>query len=61
MTTTLQQFSNWFWSDTFWLPGNLTWEDYEKGTDTQKACPRDLLIMLPISVVLLLVRVSFEK
>ncbi len=61
MTAALQKFSNWFWSDTFWLPGTLTWEDYDKGTDTERAYPRDLIIVLPLSVFLLLVRVLFEK
>ncbi len=63
MTAALQQFSHWFWSDKFWLPGNYTWEDYEKGhgTDIQKAYPRDLIILLPMAVLLLMIRQLFEK
>lgn len=49
-----------FWSKSFWLPPNVTWEDLEDDT-IYIAKPRDLWAPFPIAIVLFLVRLLFER
>lgn len=51
-----------FWSEWFWLPGHLTWDDY-RNTDPGMYKPQleDLLWVPPLALLLCITRVIFEK
>ncbi|KAM8830063.1 ceramide synthase 5-like isoform 1-T1 [Synchiropus picturatus] len=54
--------SAWFWSEKFWLPENVTWVDLEHpppGVDYPRL--RHVLYALPLAVVVLLLRLLFER
>ncbi|KAM9856189.1 ceramide synthase 5-like [Aulostomus maculatus] len=55
-------FSAWFWSDRFWLPENVSWVDLEHPPPGVEY-PRvgDILYALPLAVVVLLLRLLFER
>ncbi|KAL1021559.1 hypothetical protein UPYG_G00014810 [Umbra pygmaea] len=51
-----------FWSESFWLPPNVTWEELEhppSGEEYPKAA--HLLFCLPLAVCVLALRVLFER
>ena len=54
------------WSNTFWFPGNLTWEDVRnkpEGPHAHIYHPefKDLLIPIPMAVLLLCLRSLIER
>uniref|UniRef100_A0AAQ4R6S8 TLC domain-containing protein n=1 Tax=Gasterosteus aculeatus aculeatus TaxID=481459 RepID=A0AAQ4R6S8_GASAC len=54
--------SAWFWSESFWLPKNVTWEDLERpppGVEYPRV--RHLLYALPLAVMVFLLRMLFER
>ena len=54
-------FNEWFWNDEFWLPENVTWEDF-KSTETMFIpTMKDLLFPIPIAIGLFLVRLIWER
>ena len=56
-----QLFGDWFWSENWWLPPNVTWTDLDNTEERTYAHPRDLLYVLPYSVVLYVLRLVVEK
>ena len=53
--------ADWFWSEKFWLPPNVTWADLERDDTTFLPKPTDMFIPFPIGVILLLLRYLFER
>lgn len=52
-----------FWSQSFWLPPNITWAHLEPGAreDVVFTNYRHLLIPIPLSLVILFIRYCVEK
>jgi len=48
-----------FWSPTIWLPPNITWSDFEEREDFAQF--HHLLLPFPLALLLVLLRVLFEK
>lgn len=59
----LEEFGQWFWHDEFWLPPNVTWEQFKNtGNGSERyATSSDLLYPIPLALVLLLVRFLVEN
>ncbi|XP_006896400.1 PREDICTED: ceramide synthase 4-like [Elephantulus edwardii] len=57
----LSSLNEWLWQEKFWLPTNYTWADLEDRDGVVYAHPRDLLAVLPMTLVLLAVRMSYER
>lgn len=58
----MSSFSAWFWSESFWLPQNVTWEELEHpppGEEYPRAA--HILTALPLAIGVLAVRVLFER
>ena len=53
--------SEWVWSEKFWLPSNYTWADLNSTPDVPKPQFSDTYIVPFLAVILLLVRIAFEK
>lgn len=54
--------TDWFFSESFWLPPGIKWKDFENRDDgIYVAQPRDLLYSIPMAVVLFCVRQLFER
>ncbi|KAI4897948.1 hypothetical protein NFI96_019835 [Prochilodus magdalenae] len=53
--------SEWFWWDRLWLPVNVTWADLQDTEDRVYAKVSHLYIILPIAVLLLGLRVLYER
>uniref|UniRef100_A0A8C2X5F0 CERS5 n=1 Tax=Cyclopterus lumpus TaxID=8103 RepID=A0A8C2X5F0_CYCLU len=54
--------SAWIWSESFWLPENVTWADLERpppGVEYPRI--RHLLYALPLAVLVFLLRLLFER
>lgn len=52
----------WFWSESFWLPQNVSWADLEHpppGVEYPRA--GHILYALPMSVVVFILRLIFER
>ena len=62
MADLLQQLSDIVWSETFWLPGNRTW-DVLKNTDNgiYHAQISDLIVPIYLSVATFLIKFIFER
>lgn len=54
-------FSEWFWWDRLWLPGNLTWADLEDKDGFIYAKASHLYIVPPLALMFLVVRYLFER
>ncbi|XP_028393146.1 ceramide synthase 6-like [Dendronephthya gigantea] len=52
---------NWYWSESFWLPANVTWQHFKSTKDMTMPQPDDLKIILPLTIVLILTRILFER
>ncbi|KAK2146725.1 hypothetical protein LSH36_586g01019 [Paralvinella palmiformis] len=53
-----------FWTDSFWLPSNHTWSEIiakRESGEMYLSLPRDLWAPFPIAVILLLVRLLWER
>lgn len=57
----MEKFSEWFWTDSFWLPPNVTWKDFEKHKDTRLPEASEALLSIPLAFVLLFLRFGFER
>lgn len=57
----MQEFSNWFWNDDFWLPVNMTWKDFESDDPNMRLATASDLRIIPFLVILIiLIRVIVE-
>ncbi|XP_006896462.1 PREDICTED: ceramide synthase 4-like [Elephantulus edwardii] len=57
----LSSLNEWLWQEKFWLLSNYTWADLEDRDGVVYAHPRDLLAVLPVALVLLAMRMSYER
>ncbi|XP_074834130.1 ceramide synthase 4 [Carettochelys insculpta] len=53
--------NEWFWWHEHWLPPGLTWEDMQESEDVRYPQPQDLLLSLPCTLLLVIVRYLFER
>ncbi|XP_008067189.2 ceramide synthase 4, partial [Carlito syrichta] len=53
--------NEWFWQDRFWLPPNSSWAQLEDRDGQVYAHPRDMLASLPLALVLVAMRITFER
>lgn len=58
-----QQISNIFWSTSFWLPPNITWDDIAPGSRSHINYPdyKQLWWSLPLTIILLAIRYCTEN
>lgn len=63
MVTFVNTVRNSFWSDSFWLPPNITWADVAPkiGDGINRVDYRHVLCPLAMTVPLLFIRFLFEK
>lgn len=63
MSSFWQHIFNTFWSESIWLPPNVTWADIAPGArpDVRHADYRDLWWPLPMAIGLLLIRICIER
>jgi ceramide synthetase len=58
----LQQFSHWFWSESFWLPPTTKWEHLTANKHNIRIPQtRDLYIVVPLTFIIVLIRMFFER
>ena len=58
----LQQFNEWFWSASFWLPPTTTWEDLSANKHNIRIPhTHDLYVVFPLTLLLVLIRMGFER
>ncbi|XP_051989683.1 ceramide synthase 2 [Xyrauchen texanus] len=57
----MEQISDWFWNQDYWLPPGVSWEDMEKVEGPWRPLPRDLFISLPIALGFIMLRYVFER
>ena len=58
----MQQLNEFFWSKSFWLPPNTTWEDLTSNKyGIRIPQTRDLYVILPYTVLIVLMRMFFER
>ncbi|XP_006869062.1 PREDICTED: ceramide synthase 4 [Chrysochloris asiatica] len=57
----LSSLNEWLWQEKFWLPPNASWADLEDRNGVVYPHPRDLLAAVPLALVLLALRMAFEK
>jgi len=50
-----------FWSESWWLPHHLTWKDFETTNEIRKRKFSDFYIVPVLILVLLILRISFER
>ncbi|XP_051828425.1 ceramide synthase 4-like [Antechinus flavipes] len=50
-----------FWKDEYWLPSGYTWADLEDSDDITYPHPKDLLAVIPTTLVLLVIRYVSER
>ena len=55
--------SDFFWSDSIWLPPGIKWTDLEKFQKDGGTIPlfEDLYIIFPLSIAILVLRKTLEK
>ena len=51
----------WFWTESFWLPKNLTWKDFEKNDFQYIPSFSDLWVVFPMAVFLFAIRLLWER
>lgn len=57
----LQQINKWFWTESFWLPPTTTWEDLTANKHNILIPQmRDLYIVFPSTILIVLLRMFFE-
>ncbi|KAK3776555.1 hypothetical protein RRG08_037061 [Elysia crispata] len=62
MADVLHSAYNFFWSESFWLPNNYSWEQLRNTDDgIYRAQFRDLIVALYLAVVISAVRMFFER
>lgn len=57
----LFSFSEWLWQEKYWLPPNSTWAQLEDRDGLVFAHPHHMLAALPVALVLVAVRIVFER
>uniref|UniRef100_A0A2K5VMD3 Ceramide synthase 4 n=1 Tax=Macaca fascicularis TaxID=9541 RepID=A0A2K5VMD3_MACFA len=57
----LSSFNEWLWQHRFWLPPNVTWAELEDRDGRVYPHPQDMLAALPLALVLLAMRLAFER
>ncbi|XP_042549666.1 ceramide synthase 4 [Dipodomys spectabilis] len=57
----LSSLMEWLWQERFWLPPNNTWAQLEDRDGLVFAHPRHMLAALPLALVLVAVRLTFER
>ncbi|XP_012889004.1 PREDICTED: ceramide synthase 4 [Dipodomys ordii] len=57
----LSSLTEWLWQERFWLPPNNTWAQLEDRDGLVFAHPRHMLAALPLALVLVAVRLTFER
>jgi hypothetical protein len=61
---TLKELSQWFWSDDFWLPPNITWDhlvDTSEDPNIRFPSSSDLFYPIPMALVLIVIRYLVEN
>ena len=61
MASVYYEIQEWFWSEDFWLPPNVTWADLERDEGIFLPYARDLWVPLPLAVVMFLLRLLWER
>ena len=54
-------FSEWFWDESFWLPGNVSWKSLERNDEEYYPQVSDLKIVFPLAGFLYFVRCVWER
>jgi ceramide synthetase len=57
----LSSFNEWLFQHKFWLPPNSTWAQLEDHDGLVFAHPQHMLAALPLALVLVAVRITFER
>ncbi|XP_045146239.1 ceramide synthase 4 [Echinops telfairi] len=57
----LSVLNEWLWQDKLWLPPNSSWADLEDRDGQIYPHPQDLLAALPLALVLVALRLAFER
>ncbi|XP_051018928.1 ceramide synthase 4 [Acomys russatus] len=57
----LYSLNEWLWQEVYWLPPNRTWAELEDRDGMVFAHPHHMLAALPVALVLMVVRVIFER
>ncbi|XP_078571695.1 ceramide synthase 6-like isoform X1 [Branchiostoma floridae x Branchiostoma japonicum] len=52
---------SWFWNERFWLPPNVTWADLRNTDEVQYPQTTQLYVSVGYAVVLLIIRLIFER
>ena len=50
-----------FWAQEFWLPKNVSWNDFKSTKDTPYPQMSDLYVVPPVAVTLTFARFIFER
>ncbi len=58
---TLKDFGQWFWNDEFWLPPNVTWDQFHSNENVQYASSTDLLYPIPLAIIIIVIRYVVEN
>ncbi|XP_032241469.2 ceramide synthase 6 isoform X2 [Nematostella vectensis] len=61
MAAFYRSFHDWFWAESFWLPGNTTWAEVHARKNLRVVQAGELYLCLPIAVALIVLRVAFER
>lgn len=57
----MENISNWFWNDDFWLPKGVSFNDFVPSTDEVYARPRDLLALPVYGLIVYVLRHVYER
>ena len=57
----LESFSSLYWSESFWLPANVTWQHFKSTKDMTMPQVDDLKIIPPLTILLIVTRILFER
>ncbi|XP_046847204.1 ceramide synthase 6-like [Xenia sp. Carnegie-2017] len=52
---------NSYWSESFWLPANVTWKDFQSSENMTMPQPSDLKIIPLLTILLIVTRIFFER
>ncbi|XP_028907925.1 ceramide synthase 4 [Ornithorhynchus anatinus] len=53
--------NKWFWKDEYWFPPGYSWADMKETDEIKYPQPQDLLMALPVAMVMVAVRYTFER
>ncbi|XP_063147052.1 ceramide synthase 4 isoform X2 [Candoia aspera] len=57
----MAQLTQWLWRQEYWLPPGITWADMQETEDVRYPQPQHLLLGLPITLLLLVLRFFFKR